>query len=613
LIALFVITFNYLRELLIFPWLNEEFYNLCIPLRKTNMTMTKLVLVFLLTTFFYNISNAQVVINEISNKNSGQIGDEDGEYEDWIELYNISASTINLSGYYLSDDTLNLEKWAIPSYLMGSAEHLVIFASEKDKAMPPGNCHWESPVLHSSIYDYIVPTSETPSNWMMPNFVTTGWGQGKGGFGYGDNDDGTIVPATMAIYARKSFTLPANFKYVEVALHVDYDDGFVAYLNGTEIGRRLINGVPTWNSPASGEREALLYTGGKPEKIELDTAQIRSLLVEGSNVFAIEVHNMNLNSTDLSIIPFLSFRIDNSLTFFDKTPVSIIASGVSNFHTNFKISSEGEKIYLYNKPENKVETVWVKGLSAGWSLGRTTDGAQQTGIFIQPTPGNPNITKAYIDEREPEPMMSVAEGYYTTSQKVSLSTTSTSAQIRYTTNGDEPKITSNLYNGTPITVSSSRIIRAACFSKTNKLPSRSVTNTYFINNPGHTVPVFSVITDNNNLYGSTGIFDHTDEEWERPCYVEYFNSEKTKLFEQFTGIQIDGGAGGSRTHPQHSFRLEFNNKMFGEGDVDEMLIPDRPERKDYKSIYLRNGSIQYLRFQFKAAREHKMMSFNTLN
>jgi hypothetical protein len=49
------------------------------------------------------------------------------------------------------------------------------------------------------------------------------------------------------------------------------------------------------------------------------------------------------------------------------------------------------------------------------------------------------------------------------------------------------------------------------------------------------------------------------------------------------------------------------------GDVDEVLIPDRPERDEYKSVYLRNGSNQYLKFEFKDAMETKMMSFNTLN
>ena len=127
------------------------------------------------------------------------------------------------------------------------------------------------------------------------------------------------------------------------------------------------------------------------------------------------------------------------------------------------------------------------------------------------------------------------------------------------------------------------------------------------------MPVLSVITDNVNLYGGTGIFDNWQQEWERPCYVEYFDENKKKQFEQFSGIQIDGGAGGSRSDPQHSFRLEFSNNLYGVGDVKYKLIPDRPNRVNYKSIYIRNGSNQWLTFEFKDAMECKLLSYMTNN
>ncbi|HAH23804.1 MAG TPA: hypothetical protein DCL77_08610 [Prolixibacteraceae bacterium] len=579
------------------------------------MTSTKLLLLFLLSFFFCYISNAQIIINEISNKNSGQIADENNEFDDWIELYNASPSAVNLAGYYLSDDSLNFEKWAFPSYMMPGSNHMIVFASSKNRTDSPESYHWVSPVLPQHTFDYTVATASSPSNWMKPDFIPTGWGQGKAGFGFGDNDDATVIPTVvMAVYIRKSFVLPAGFSYKDIALHVDYDDGFVAYLNGVEIGRKFINGVPTWNSGTTTTHEALMYSGGKPEKITIDTAKVRSLLITGENVFAIEVHNNISSSTDLSLIPYLSFKVtDLQASSFDPTPSTLISAGTTNLHTNFKIDGKGEKIYLFNKKANTKETVWVKDLSAGWSLGRITDGAQTWGVFIQPTPRDANITKAYSTLREPEPLFSVAEGFYTTKQTVSLSTPSLTADIRYTIDGSEPTTASTRYNGIPIVVATTGLIRAACFSQLNNLPSRSVANTYFITTTGHTIPVLSIITNNSNLYGSTGIFDHSDEEWERPCYVEYFDKDKKKIFEQFSGIQIDGGAGGSRGNAQHSFRLEFNNKAYGEGDVDYTLIPDRPNRKDYKSIYLRNGSNQWLTFQFKDAMECKIMSNKTNN
>ncbi|HEY3372148.1 MAG TPA: lamin tail domain-containing protein [Prolixibacteraceae bacterium] len=578
------------------------------------MTSTKLFLLFILAVYFCKTSDAQIIINEISNKNSGQIADENNSLEDWIELYNPTSSSVNLAGYYLSDDSLNFEKWAFPAYLMPSGNHLVVFASAKDRALSPESNHWESPVLPADTFNYMIATASTPTNWMSHGFIDTAWNKGKGGFGLGDGDDATVVPTfTMAIYIRKSFVIPAGFRYKDIALHVDYDDGFVAYLNGVEIARKGITGVPTWNSGAT-SHEATMYTGGKPEKMALDTTLVRSLMVTGENVFAIEVHNTISSSTDISLIPFLSLKVNDLQTpLFDRTPTTLISTGVNNLHTNFKIDSKGEKIYLFNKKENTVETVWVKDLSSGWSFGRVTDGASAWGVFLQPTPRDPNTTKAYSSEREPEPLFSVAEGFYPGKQTIGLSTTSLTAEIRYTKDGSDPTPASTIYNGIPIVFSATGLIRATCFSKADKLPSRSLANTYFITTTGHSIPVLSIITNTANLYGSTGIFDHTEQEWERPCYVEYFDKDKQKQFEQFSGIQIDGGAGGSRTNAQHSFRLEFNHKTYGEGDVDYPLIPDRPNRKDYKSLYLRNGSNQWLTFQFKDAMECKIMSNNTHN
>ena len=579
------------------------------------MTLHKLFLLSLLAVLFCSTSKAQIIVNEISNKNSGQIADENNSFEDWIELFNPTASAINMAGYYLSDDSLNFEKWAFPNYQMSAGKHLIVFASSKNRTNLPESYHWESPVLPTHTFDYIVPIASTSANWMKPDFVTTGWKQGKAGFGLGDNDDQTIVPTyTMAVYIRKSFELPTGFTYKEISLDVDYDDGFVAYLNGVEIGRKLITGVPTWNSGAAASREATMYNGSKPEKIVLDTTLVKSLLVTGKNVFAIEVHNYIVSSTDMSLIPYFSFKVNDLQTpLFDQTPTLLFPSGKNYLHTNFKIDGQGEKIYLFNKNQNTLESVWVKDLSYGWSLGRSTDAATLWGIFLQPTPAQPNTTKVYSTEREPEPEFSQAEGFYTSNQSIRLTTSSLSAVIRYTTDGSEPTATSSLYNGTPISITKTGLIRAACFSKENKLPSRSVANTYFITTSGHSLPVLSVVTNRTNLYGSTGIFDHTSEEWEKPCYVEYFDKDRQKVFEQFSGIQIDGGAGGSRTHAQHSFRLEFDNKAYGEGDVDYPLIADRPNRKDYKSIYLRNGSNQWLTFQFKDAMECEMMSYQNLN
>ena len=69
-----------------------------------------------------------VVINELMPSNS-TIPDQNGEFDDWIELYNLKSGTIDLSGYYLSDNKANPRKWQMPSgtYIVPNG-YLIIWA-----------------------------------------------------------------------------------------------------------------------------------------------------------------------------------------------------------------------------------------------------------------------------------------------------------------------------------------------------------------------------------------------------------------------------------------------------------------------------------------------------
>ena len=59
--------------------------------------------------------------------------DDDGDYSDWIELHNPTASSINLDGWYISDNETNLDKWEFPAIILPPNAYLVIFASGKDR------------------------------------------------------------------------------------------------------------------------------------------------------------------------------------------------------------------------------------------------------------------------------------------------------------------------------------------------------------------------------------------------------------------------------------------------------------------------------------------------
>jgi hypothetical protein len=72
-----------------------------------------------------------IVINEVLPKNSQNGADQDGEYDDWIELYNLANEDIDISGYYLSDSKKEPAKWKFPANTIISKNgYLIVWADE---------------------------------------------------------------------------------------------------------------------------------------------------------------------------------------------------------------------------------------------------------------------------------------------------------------------------------------------------------------------------------------------------------------------------------------------------------------------------------------------------
>ena len=95
---------------------------------------------FIFVTFVFNymaFGQYNIVINEIMSDNETIITDEDGDYSDWIELYNNGNTIVNLEGLFITDDSLNLSKWAFPDIELIPDSFLLIFASGKNKINEP--------------------------------------------------------------------------------------------------------------------------------------------------------------------------------------------------------------------------------------------------------------------------------------------------------------------------------------------------------------------------------------------------------------------------------------------------------------------------------------------
>ncbi len=182
--------------------------------------------------------------------------------------------------------------------------------------------HWETVVFADDFWRYRANDSTSPTGWFLPEFDDSFWPPGQGGFGYGDNDDTSIVQPCISVSIRTEFTITNSNDLIMAVLHVDYDDAFIAWLNGVEIARSAgLNSIDVlWNTPSSESREAQMYLGGLPNSYVIEEERLRNIIRNGTNVLAIEVHNTSSISSDLSIIPYLSFAVGSSQSYFRSTP-----------------------------------------------------------------------------------------------------------------------------------------------------------------------------------------------------------------------------------------------------------------------------------------------------
>ncbi len=84
---------------------------------------------------------APVIVNEYLASNDSILQDEDGDYSDWIELYNATDDPVSLLGWGLTDNESRPDKWLLPDVTIAPGGFLVVFASDKDRTTVPGELH----------------------------------------------------------------------------------------------------------------------------------------------------------------------------------------------------------------------------------------------------------------------------------------------------------------------------------------------------------------------------------------------------------------------------------------------------------------------------------------
>jgi len=560
-------------------------------------------------------------INEVMSSNQKSFYDEDQDTPDWIELYNSGPDTVNLAGYGISDELSAPYKWIFPDMVLEPGKFLILAASGKDRRTPP--LFWETVITANDTFRYLVPSAD-PGAWRNPGFPDVTWALGRSGFGYGDGDDTTVVPnGTISVLIRRSFVVKDLASVKQMMLHVDFDDAFVAYLNGHEIARAQIGtpGIPpSWNMPAANSNhEAAMYQGGLPDAFRCDSAV--QYLVEGNNLFAIEVHNADASSTDLSCTPFLTLGRSKEPEPSRGTP-SYLTFGNSYLHLNFKLSSAGDTALLTDPFGELMDSLHIGALPPDVSLGLKPDGVHSRWFFDKPTPGAANLSKAYPVLTYTDPVFSHPGGFQDGLIDLEILGAEPGDTIWYTTDGSVPKPGSNQYTG-PIQLNTSRVIRAI-ISGPGRMTRKPVTRSYLFRLYKPTITTISLSTDPPNFFDwDTGIYvlgPHASpevpnlganfwEEWERPVHIELFETDGSLGMEADAGVKIFGNW--SRANPQKS--LSFHSRGFyGTSVFRYQLFPDLPYT-EYNNFILRNSGNDWNNTMFRDAFMCSLLDYSNLD
>ena len=542
--------------------------------------------------------DAQVRINEVDP--FGTLEDELGRGEDWIELHNEGEDPAFLGGLWLSDDPDDWQQWALPPVTMGPGEHLIVHASGRDAGTVD---HWECPATAEQPWRYFVPEAPLSEDWRTLSFDDAAWMTGEGSIGFGDGDDATVVDGDV-VFMRRTFAVTDVEALAQGWLAVDYDDGYVAFLNGREMARSAtMEGQSvshdTW---ALNGHEAVLYNGGIPEAVPFDP---REWLQEGSNVLAVQVHNVEAGSSDLTARPYLALgRSVPAAIPFNGLP-DWWAPGQPALHAAFKLRP-GEPVILSDGEGNLVDLATLPvEMRAGITLGRDPGG--EWCFFATATPSAPNGDDcgAFV---APTPIVEPSSGWY---QPPILTVSATNGTLsgapgqtlppmvmRYTTDGSEPTAASPVFTGNWST-SSSAILSVRAFGE-GVLPSATVDRTYLVGAPQNGLETVSIITHPDHLWDwNSGIYvagpnagpeypflgANFWQPWSRESRLEWFDATGEPVARSRFDLEIHGGW--SRAEPQRSFRLDFKKKYTG--PLEHAVFPSKSDITRFGNLNLRNG------------------------
>ncbi len=548
------------------------------------------------------------------------------------------STTVTISRIRIYDQTAHRELWTGTSYFNW--------------------LYYASPATGKRIQDMTVKGRQETLSWTQPDFDDSAWPSAAMPIGNLDYMPGvrTEWPGTdnTNLWIRRNFTLREVNPRTRYTLQVCHDDSYRIYVNGHllasdkgwTVGRDYTsipvpstllregnNVVATYIQQNWGGRlfdcgmaiERDFYeesdADADPTRLVINEVQVRNIdqYIDWSFNYGswIELYN----PTDKRIpLTGLWLSVDGSeprqfqlsqeagvvpakgwkTLFFGHYKDDGVYGDKAGRQVRLKLSNDGGTVLLSTQEGTPISSVTYPQPIARCSYARTIDGGDQWGTTGHPTPAATNATSSFSATRLAAPEPSVESCLFSDPITMCVPIPQ-GCTLRYTIDGSTPTASHGYVSRTGKFVVTSTLIMRFVLLADGFLPSEVVTSSYILRDKDFTMPVLSVTTAPDNLYGdSIGVYvdgvngvegrnhgkSNRNMDWERPVNIELMGTDGKVLLNQEAEFKVSGGW--SRHFMPASFKLKASKTYEGRKSLDAVLFPGKPYNK-YKQILVRNG------------------------
>ena len=298
----------------------------------------------------------KLIINEVMSKNTNSFIDNNGDYSDWIELYNDNNFDINLKGYHLSDDEYETNIWSFPEITIKSKSYLIIFASGKNRCID-NECHTNFKLSNSGEVITLTDDTGTIISKISYKGSKNDTSYGYNGRKYVYYEKGTPGKKNIGKYYNNPIGSNDSKISVYINEYITNNKRFVTDEDG-----HYSNYVEIYNY---GDTDINLEGYYLSDNVNnLDKYMFGSIIIKSHDYLVVYCSSKN--------------KSDNEI------------------HTNFKLSDNDKHLIISNYKGDIIDIVELVDLKDNISYGRNKDGWC---YYMYPTFGYENNTKCFKELR----------------------------------------------------------------------------------------------------------------------------------------------------------------------------------------------------------------------